>query len=386
MHRNVHALLLSVALVGCDDPIEPEPQPGEGPRVIELIALGPEIIDVGESAQFSIRGVNERGDTVELDSFTCSGGAPLAVTHPCLVTGAAFGPGTLHVTSGALARDFPVGVAPDGAVLYLGPQGLVLATPAGDSLQRVDCCGDFYTFDYIDQLDYGIRSGTDTIAYARGDSSLVILDIGTGDTTVIRPINGQPLSPAFSPAADSIYFVSGNYLWVTSIDGTGTRPLEFDDEAVIACTGWAWCKSGFLAVSPDGGTLVWIINFHTGAINEAVLSLDLESGAIDTVMHVERQRLRNLQYRPDGSGDLAVSGDGIVTVHPGDGSARYTVDFSQGVWTYAWSPDGEHMLGMLEDRRFEIVDVESGESIRFTPEALPSYTYGRFFWIPEVTP
>lgn len=386
MPKNVHALLLCVALTACDDPVEPRPEPGEGPRVVELIALGPALVDLGAAAQFTILGVNERGDTVELESFGCTAAPPLASTASCLVTGAGFGTGTLHVTSGNLSADFAVGVAPDGAVLYpapsVSPQTLMLASLAGDSLARVDCCAGFSAHDEVDDWDYGILPHTDTIAYPRADSSLVVLDVGTGDTAVIRPIVAQPRAPAFSPAGDSIYFISGNYLWVTSIDGSGTRPLEFDDEAVQACTGYAYCTSGYLAVSPDGGTLAWVINFHTGVVNEAVLSMDLATGAIDTVMHVDRQSLRNLQYRPDGSGDLAVSGQGMVTVHPGDGSAPYTVDFSQGVWTYAWSPDGELMLGMLEDRRFEIVEVESGASIRYTPEAQPSYTYGRFFWIP----
>jgi len=190
------------------------------------------------------------------------------------------------------------------------------------------------------------------------ESKIRILD-ARGTRTLMTLGNSDGCSPAWSPDGRQIYFTSGSDgpqdIYVRAADGSGEEKevLKFNKNQFGAL---------FLAVSPDGKFLVYVIidratgsDIYTLVLNgEGKAQPFLHSVANETAPSVSPDG-RWLAYESDGSGRKEV----YITPFPG-GGAQYQVSTGGGERP-VWRRDGKEIY-YREALRMMAVEVNTKES------------------------
>jgi Tol biopolymer transport system component len=209
---------------------------------------------------------------------------------------------------------------------------------------------------------------------------------------------GQVQVPSVSPDDREVVFVSdtGGHtnLWITRTDGSGTRPITFENDPTVGIGVPVWSPRGdqiafvrshagtaaLWAIRPDGRGLRqvvrgwapawsadgrWLYYWRLGTIPAAIERIPIDGGAVETLR--EGTGLNVIAPSPDGTtmfltrmGHLNVRkiwGAGFaeyVRVHPVDGPdetmARVAGErLPMRVPNLAVSPDGQHLATLLVD-------------------------------------
>lgn len=203
-------------------------------------------------------------------------------------------------------------------------------------------------------------------------ASLSCLLVGLLAGAPLRADDGQPAPPAEDPLPSGAIARLGTLRWRHG-EGVSDLALSPDGQRVACVAGGALslfdargqrlacfelpAEEGWeltcLAWAPDGRTVA------LGSLDGQVVLMDPASGERRAVFSHEGVEPHHLGYAPDGGTLVSLDEGGVLRLWEPTGALRCRIAPPEGVYTWAWSPDGKR-LAIGDPRGLSFADPRSG--------------------------
>ncbi|NLF00806.1 MAG: hypothetical protein GX601_07495 [Anaerolineales bacterium] len=202
----------------------------------------------------------------------------------------------------------------------------------------------------------------------RAQYDIYVLDLATGENSLLTDAAEHDLEPAISPDGSRIAFarsrldMSGQDIWVMNVDGSDPHIIASMEHAIATCPDW----------SPDGQQLAFYAA-KDGHFRLFLVSAD--SGDLTELAWGGRNDMMP-DWSPDGTQILFASDrDGqsdLYIMSPDGSNLQKLTDSLENEWRPRWSPDGKHIVfqgnqGTYGDNwNLYLLEVATGEIEQLT--------------------
>jgi Tol biopolymer transport system component len=209
-------------------------------------------------------------------------------------------------------------------------------------------------------------------------SSLVVMDVATGETETLVTQTGSPTSPSWSPDGTRVAFTKmdrerGSAIWVVDEDGTHVKRLTRSDR-----TAFGWSGDFDPTWSPDGARIAFTTSRSMGTHSWSIWTVETSRGQRVTKLMATDQNDFQPDWSPDGSKIAfvrtfpypdyrvyTVSADGLVETEILRGNTPVELP--------KWSPDGTKIVYLERPREIAVMNADGSGAAKIADGNFPAW-------------